>query len=225
MRNIFKRDKLSMLICLFLFSRMLGQNPTIQTSTIVPAAPTSYYPVKILTSYATIYQSFKISKSFTVSTAQKSIMLTACYWQSGATTVSLQKDTFNIGQLPAGIYTVTFSAIGSFSSNPCVPNTTASKTFTFEVYEDAVAVQQDFIESSGYTYPNPVKDLLYVEIQNIPVEDFEFKLYNALGEIVLRDQLLLESKRTIDMSNYVSGVYFLKIYNSSSQKVVKIIKE
>lgn len=211
---------LLLLICL----QTLISQPSIQTPTIVPIAPTIFYPVKILTAYGTGNKSYKINKSFMLNTTQKTITLEACFWQSTATQASLQKDTFNVGQLPAGIYTVTFTAIGSFSSSVCVQNINASKTFTFEIFDDAVSVPRESIGPSVSVYPNPVKDLLHVEVPSATAETSLLSLYNSFGEVILKDQCVIPDQ-AIDLSRLINGVYFLEIKSASVPKYMKVIKE
>lgn len=219
-----KRLLVTLFLLLMFYTKLICQ-PSIKTPTLLPQ-PTSAYSLTLVTGYTTPIQSFKISKSYTVDAAQKTMTMEACYWipPTSATIVSFQKDDFTIGQLSPGIYTVHFSAIRSTSSNICVSYTSTTKTFTFEIFDDAVSVPQEAMDPSGYFYPNPVKDLLYVEMPNTTIETSRFSLYNALGELVQKEEFL-GTKQVIDMSRFASGIYFLEIQSASVPKYIRIIKE
>lgn len=69
-------------------------------------------------------------------------------------------------------------------------------------------------------YPNPVSDLLKIDHVDSP---FELSIFNNVGEKLLNHKI----KRTsvvIDMANYKSGIYLLKIKNKSKTSAKKIIK-
>ena len=69
-------------------------------------------------------------------------------------------------------------------------------------------------------YPNPTKSKIFIE-QN---KAEKITITNALGQTVY----LLNnpsSKQEIDLSSYVSGIYYVKIQGSSEQRVFKIIKK
>lgn len=86
---------------------------------------------------------------------------------------------------------------------------------TFE-YSKIIAVRSDIV-SSFSVFPNPVKELLYVEYHGII--EANFVLYNLLGKKVLSGNL--NKSNSINMSNLDKGVYFLRIHD----KVEKIVKE
>tara|TARA_B100001287_G_scaffold9765_1_gene7581 strand:+ start:162 stop:389 length:228 start_codon:yes stop_codon:yes gene_type:complete len=56
-------------------------------------------------------------------------------------------------------------------------------------------------------YPNPVNDLLEIELSEIANKEFE--LFNVFGNIVLRGELKSQ-KNSIDLSSLPTNVYFLK---------------
>jgi hypothetical protein len=79
------------------------------------------------------------------------------------------------------------------------------------------------INSSIKIFPNPVKDKLNVESENIP-EGTAIGLFNVLGQNVYLNSHVVQ-KQEIDLSLLPSGIYFLKLQNNSDYKTFKILKE
>jgi len=69
-------------------------------------------------------------------------------------------------------------------------------------------------------YPNPVKGFIQVEIPNNSVRNFQFKLYNIYGQLVLeRQDSTGDNIRKIDVSKIAAGNYVLEI--SHKEDIVK----
>jgi len=67
--------------------------------------------------------------------------------------------------------------------------------------------------------PNPVKDVLKVEIdQNIRIENI--MLLNSLGQTL---KTYSKTKRSIDVSSFNSGTYFLKITSPKEDFIKKVV--
>jgi hypothetical protein len=74
------------------------------------------------------------------------------------------------------------------------------------------------IQKSYKIYPNPARDILYVD--NIDTES-NFKIINLQGQLVLMGQL--EATHPIDISSLKSGVYFLQIGSENDVQTIKFI--
>ncbi len=68
-------------------------------------------------------------------------------------------------------------------------------------------------------YPNPVGDLLHIEMDN----SFEFELINLEGKVMLKESVS-ENSIVKDISQFEKGIYFLKIKSSSYQNAIKVVK-
>jgi hypothetical protein len=66
-------------------------------------------------------------------------------------------------------------------------------------------------------YPNPVNDILYVDLENKTSGSYDIRLYNSLGSIC-RQAKATDGTVEINVSNLPDGVYFLHICNSSTSK-------
>ena len=67
-------------------------------------------------------------------------------------------------------------------------------------------------------YPNPVKDILFVESTDI-IKSVE--VYDVSGKIILKKNSENKSKVELNMSQFQHGIYFLKVYEKSGREVNK----
>ncbi len=58
-------------------------------------------------------------------------------------------------------------------------------------------------------YPNPVSDILYIEVADLPF-GFVFKAYDVLGREILHSESISKVKQ-VDMGSVKQGIYFYKI--------------
>lgn len=93
----------------------------------------------------------------------------------------------------------------------------------FEVSE-VLSVKEENIDHKLEIYPNPVVDVLYV---NMGAENkkLSYTLYDALGRVV-RKGAFSEQLSTLNMDDLPAAMYFLLLKNNSvSVKVFKLIKK
>ena len=75
-------------------------------------------------------------------------------------------------------------------------------------------------------FPNPVKDKLNLEFAGNETGDLSLSMINALGQTVLNSKIEIHNFNSIlDLSCLQSGVYYLKIENDKTNRVLKLIKE
>jgi hypothetical protein len=79
---------------------------------------------------------------------------------------------------------------------------------------------KDITEQSYKVYPNPVDDKLTVASGSN--EKIMISLYNSSGVCVFNQANI--SQTEIEMQNFSTGIYFLKVVNNSESKIYKIIK-
>ena len=104
------------------------------------------------------------------------------------------------------------TVIGENASEPSEP-------YTVIVKSNDVAE----LASSFNIYPNPVKDLLFVEAES-GVE--EVAVYNLAGVMVYSQQSMLNDQQSlaINVSDLNSGVYFVKIRTNRDEVVKRVVK-
>jgi hypothetical protein len=81
------------------------------------------------------------------------------------------------------------------------------------------------IEIQLSAYPNPTNDLLQLKIENYKTADVIYQLYSLNG-VLLDSQKGMGNETTIQMRNYPTAVYLLKVTeNNKSLKTFQIIKK
>ncbi len=68
--------------------------------------------------------------------------------------------------------------------------------------------------------PNPVADIFTVSNQN---NLNLVEVYNTIGQTIISKKVN-DNQVKVDLSNYNSGVYFVKVYSENQNKTIKIIK-
>jgi len=65
-------------------------------------------------------------------------------------------------------------------------------------------------------YPNPASEFVNIEFANKLSQDAELKIYNSLGQLVLRNKII-KGKQTcrLDIAHFNSGVYFFEIVSNT----------
>ena len=217
---------------LFILSMSLSYNfctaqiqslPYISSPTIIPQSPTSSDIIKIVTKVTTPNQGIIVYPgTFSVTQNPKEINISGCYWQGMLTATQEFVDTFTIGQLPIGSYTIKHKAYLSsgqqichrIDSNMVILNlTVASNT---QVTTGLGNTQKD---NSILVFPNPVKNILYFKNNpgNLTVE-----IYSYEGRIIKTEELGLSSE--IAVGDLADGLYFINLSGKNRSETIKFVK-
>jgi hypothetical protein len=81
----------------------------------------------------------------------------------------------------------------------------------------------DFFQNLNL-YPNPFTNQLIIKQDLSSPLTYALQLYNNLGQSLLVKEIT-EAKTQIDLSNFPQGMYFVKVYKNTEQKVFKVLKE
>lgn len=103
--------------------------------------------------------------------------------------------------------------------NGCLDTTTCEKV-------TGVTIGDNPAFSTIIIYPNPVKDLVTIGLGAISTS-VSVSLTSINGKVLysLAPSTSETGEVTIDMSEYSTGVYFLKIVSGTTQQVYKVIKQ
>lgn len=113
------------------------------------------------------------------------------------------------------------SASMSFGSSSITKSTNNYDLFLARLYAVPLGTD-DFNESSFISYPNPVKDLLYLEALKEP---YSYSLHTINGALVEKGNLETPTAQ-LSVDGLQSGVYFLTLTSASGKiSTRKIIKE
>ena len=158
------------------------------------------------------------------------------WYNSDRTQATAGNDCFNC---PGGQWTGTSSALTTYSYPLNSLNSESNIIFRIVFHADPAINQlganiDDFVISgtlnsdifdlsqSFVIYPNPSIGKFIINKSNIDLDKFE--VYDINGRLILEKNTKNEIKSEIDLSNYQSGVYFVKLFNDTSFTVKRIIK-
>lgn len=71
-------------------------------------------------------------------------------------------------------------------------------------------------------YPNPAKDIFYVNIGNPENEEFSLTIYNAIGAVV-KSEKLKQNNQQINISGLNNGIYLVEVNSENMHKTEKLI--
>lgn len=120
--------------------------------------------------------------------------------------------TYTVGQ---NIYTTNIGANGSVSQG------------VQQSLEIFVLSNKDFKELNlnAFTYPNPTKDKITLELSNLELTNLSFTMFDIKGRTLLKG-VIKEKNTSIIMKDYSAGVYLLKVHQQNKElKTFKIIKK
>lgn len=139
---------------------------------------------------------------------------------------------YSIGVFGENLKIDSYSNPLAITSKTCIQVTNGVAKFIISgkgVYLNACAVKETEIKLNILVAPNPATEYTVVKfgtkLQN--QERFNIQLFNAAGQLVQKhtttQSQLLEGFR-ITTGNLAQGIYFIKVFSSSINEVVKIIK-
>jgi hypothetical protein len=139
---------------------------------------------------------------------------------------------YSIGVFGENLKIDSYSNPLAITSTTCIQVTNGVAKFLISgkgIYLNACAVKETDIKLNILVAPNPATEFTVVKfgtkLQN--QERFNIQLFNAAGQLVQKhvttqSQLLTGFK--IATGNLPQGIYFIKVFSSSINEVVKIIK-
>jgi hypothetical protein len=213
-----KKIKPIILLCLHsLFA--VAQFPTIQTTTIIPASPAPTDIVKIVTRVTTPNQGIIVDLIHTVSHNPKEINLRPCYWQGMLPSIQTHIDTFVVGQLQAGVYTIKHKAFMSTTQQHCTKVDSNMVVTTLTVGGLSTGLEE--LDQMAFSiYPNPVNDKLFIKGYK---NGDEAEIYHLDGRLVKK--VKIDETGSLDVSSLSKGIYFLQGRDQEHVSRIKFIKE
>jgi hypothetical protein len=88
------------------------------------------------------------------------------------------------------------------------------------IYGDHILSSQDFHKTQFFIHPNPVKSQLFLSSTNT-TGNLKVKIFNIEGKLLSAQRLEIENQTSIDVSQLVSGIYFLNIEDESGNTTIK----
>jgi hypothetical protein len=96
---------------------------------------------------------------------------------------------------------------------------------TFKLCVDGYPVSSPLVDGYSFDvkmYPNPTKDMVYLDVNNLEgISDLA--VYSITGQEVLRRNFYQNKNISFSMSDYVSGIYLVKINTEGKQIIKKLV--
>lgn len=70
-------------------------------------------------------------------------------------------------------------------------------------------------------FPNPVSDIVHIDFDLIPSSKMNYRLYNTTGKVVLSG--FCEAPFSLDLSQFINGLYLIEISDNRSSYYQKIL--
>ena len=196
-----------------------AQLPYIGTTTVIPQSPTSADIVKIVTHVYTPNQGILVDIGHTVSYAPKAINITTCYWQGMLTAIQNHVDTFLVGQLQPGTYTINHRTYLSTTQQHCSKIDSNMVMTTLTVSGVTGLKTQDREEATG-VFPNPAKESLGIADAK---KYSTAAIYSVDGRLIRSTEL--GRSKTVMVDDLQPGVYFIHLSANDKTVAYKFIKE
>jgi len=90
-----------------------------------------------------------------------------------------------------------------------------------DFYIDGTLGTEEFSSENISVYPNPSKGIFNVKTINIA--NFDYQIVDVAGKVVLNNTVKNDTGFTLDMNGFASGMYFLKIEDTSGAQLIKKI--
>lgn len=111
------------------------------------------------------------------------------------------------------------SVIGNFSSDQYV----LSQGFLHPAERDNIK-KEEKITLHASLYPNPVCDKLIVTFDEVILSTISIEICDLLGKVLLRQDFEAALKIEVDLSDYKTGFYFIKIESGNKKLTTKLVK-
>lgn len=78
-----------------------------------------------------------------------------------------------------------------------------------------------FLKSEISVFPNPTENILTIKSD---IEIAKLNIYNSVGRLIYENLNFKNENNQVDMSNFQSGIYFLKVTSGDFSQTLKVIK-
>lgn len=111
-----------------------------------------------------------------------------------------------------------------FSVDSNIPGSSSQDRFEIK-FENTTLGIDDFYQAGISIYPNPVQDIVNLNLSQFNEKANQLSVFEVTGKLI--DNYSFDNKGSleIDMSNYASGIYILKIETKTGVLQHKLIKE
>lgn len=115
------------------------------------------------------------------------------------------------------------SPIGTFSKdNYAIRQGFIQPNILVKIIDKNIPLSLDLVVS---IYPNPFINDISVSLINNNKNDIYIEVYDVLGRLLYKKKYFWNKSIIVELGNYPTGTYLLKVINNNQQTVKKIIKK
>jgi hypothetical protein len=105
-------------------------------------------------------------------------------------------------------------------------DTTIVASGDYQVQGGATAIE-DIADFEMKVYPNPGYGQYNLEVKGIESQAYNVTVYNAIGNLVYQKVISNrgQGRNTINLNHLSDGIYYLKVKDDNTEKVIKIVKQ
>ena len=99
-------------------------------------------------------------------------------------------------------------------------------THSFNInYTDIGVSASDLVQLDVAVFPNPVKEQLTVKTNSLFNPAGSMEVYNLQGQLIVSQRITGNVQETINTTNFINGIYFLKIQDEANTSITKFVVE
>ena len=191
----------------------------IQSLTVLPTNPTTTDNISILADC--MFPSASCDEhTQTLSINGNAIYASALHCMGLLTVICNHVDTFDLGQLPAGIYTFYFQVDAGYLPSPCtpgiVPGPNDSVTF---VVSPAVGVPEYIPGDAVSVFPNPFNNQFQLNGIEESAYPLQMEIFSADGKRV-KNISVSDNKVSVSVDELPAAVYQVRVRKNNGEQLV-----
>ena len=79
-------------------------------------------------------------------------------------------------------------------------------------------------EKSFLVYPNPSNGIVHITINGFEGRRLELRILNVIGTVIYRESITeLNGPKTLDLSKFASGLYYVKLEGENASEMRKLV--
>jgi len=120
--------------------------------------------------------------------------------------------------------TFTYPSVGNYTARLIAIGLCGTDTFTLQISVVGVSTGEEITESSWMVFPNPASTILNFSLPQLSTGVSNIEVYNELGALVTVISTS-DKNYAFDVSNFTSGIYFVRLTNGNSVYNKRFIKQ
>ncbi|MDY8138057.1 glycosyl hydrolase family 18 protein [Aquimarina sp. 2201CG5-10] len=93
------------------------------------------------------------------------------------------------------------------------------------IFGTSLGVTDNHLEDTGVLFPNPTRNNVTIDLKNFNYNNATIKIINLNGQVIMNNQYVNESDININVSNLITGVYFVKVESDNKSNIFRMVKE